>query len=365
MTVSVSEVAAGSLGNPDIDYNKAFEELARHVKSVGLTAPRPRYYTIWMLVNAGLLAAGWVAFGWIGNSWWVLLVAVYLAFFFGQSGLIAHDIGHRQVFRNRKTIDITGYLYGNVLLGVSKGWWVSHHNRHHSNPNHLELDPDILRRQVIFSTSQLPTRRGAINRFIIRHQSWLFFVLILMEGVRLHLAGYFAVALGAVKRNRVVDVGLVTVHLVIYFGVVFYLLSPLKAIAFVLVHQLLFGLYMGLLFAPNHKGLPVRGGESESLDWARRQIITSRNLISNRVIDFIYDGLNYQIEHHLFPTVPSVNLRRLRPIVIDFCRRYELPYVEMSVVASYREVSRFLGEISEQARPEMAPRSDRELKGPA
>jgi fatty acid desaturase len=365
MTLSVSEVAAGSLGNPDTDYNKAFEALARHVKSLGLTAPRPRYYTVWMLLNAGLLAAGWVAFGWIGNSWWVLLAAIYLAFFFGQSGLIAHDIGHRQVFRNRKTIDITGYLYGNVLLGVSKGWWVNHHNRHHSNPNHLELDPDILRRQVIFATSQLPTRRGAINRFIIRHQSWLFFVIILMEGVRLHLAGYFAVALGAVKRNRVVDVGLVTVHLVVYFGVVFYVLTPLKAIAFVLVHQLLFGLYMGLLFAPNHKGLPVRAGESESLDWARRQIITSRNLVSNRLIDFIYDGLNYQIEHHLFPTVPSVNLRRLRPIVIDFCRRYELPYVEMPVVASYREVSRFLGEISEQARPQMAPKSDRELKGSA
>ena len=365
MTLSVSEVAAGSLGNPDTDYNKAFEALARHVKSLGLTAPRPRYYTVWMLLNAGLLAAGWVAFGWIGNSWWVLLAAIYLAFFFGQSGLIAHDIGHRQVFRKRKTIDITGYLYGNVLLGVSKGWWVNHHNRHHSNPNHLELDPDILRRQVIFATSQLPTRKGAINRFIIRRQSWLFFVIILMEGVRLHLAGYFAVALGAVKRNRVVDVGLVTVHLVVYFGVVFYVLSPLKAIAFVLVHQLLFGLYMGLLFAPNHKGLPVRGGESESLDWARRQIITSRNLVSNRLIDFIYDGLNYQIEHHLFPTVPSVNLRRLRPIVIDFCRRYELPYVEMPVVASYREVSRFLGEISEQARPQMAPKSDRELKGSA
>jgi fatty acid desaturase len=185
-------------------------------------------------------------------------------------------------------------------------------------------------------------------------------VIILLEGIRLHLAGYFAVALGAIKRNRFIDVGLVTVHLLTYLGVVFLLLPPSKAIAFVLVHQLLFGLYMGLLFAPNHKGLPVRGGESESLDWARRQIITSRNLVSNRVIDYLYDGLNYQIEHHLFPTVPSINLRRLRPLVIDFCRRYELPYVEMPVIASYREVSRFLGDISEQSQPLMAAKSDRE-----
>jgi fatty acid desaturase len=164
-------------------------------------------------------------------------------------------------------------------------------------------------------------------------------LIILLEGFRLHMAGYIAVALGAVKRNRYIDIGLVTAHLVAYFAVVFSVLSAPVAVAFVLIHQLLFGLYMGLLFAPNHKGLPVRGGATDELDWARRQIVTSRNLISNRVVDYIYDGLNYQIEHHLFPGMPSINLRRARPIVIDFCRRYELPYVEMSVAASYREVS--------------------------
>jgi fatty acid desaturase len=363
--MNLSQVSRGSLGNPDINYDKAFEELARHVKSLGLTAPRPRYYTVWMLANAGLIMAGWMAFGWIGDSWWALLVALYLAFFYGQAGIIGHDLGHRHAFRKRRTVDVTGCLLGNLLIGVSQGWWVNHHNRHHSNPNHLELDPDILRRQVIFSTSQLQTRRGAINRFVIRHQSWLFFVLILLDGMRLHLVGYFAVALGAIKRNRVVDVGLVTVHLIVYFGVVFYLLSPLKAIAFILVHQLLFGLYMGLLFAPNHKGMPVRSGESEPLDWARRQIITSRNLTSSRFLDFLYGGVNYQIEHHLFPAAPSINLRYLKPIVIDFCQRYELPYVEMSPIASYREVSRFLGDISEQSGPLMAAQANQEQKGSA
>ena len=49
--MTVSYVAPGSLGNPDIDYNKAFEGLARHVKSAGLTAPRPRYWE-----HAGLSA---------------------------------------------------------------------------------------------------------------------------------------------------------------------------------------------------------------------------------------------------------------------------------------------------------------------
>jgi len=345
--------APGSLGNPVYDYGKLFDELSKSVKAAGLMKPRPRFYTAWMVLNTVLLAAGWTAFALVGDSWWVLLVGVYLAFFYGQTGLVGHDTGHRQVFKSRKVTDLCGFLHGNLLTGVSYGWWVNHHNNHHSNPNHLELDPDILRRQVIFSTSQLPTRKGALSRFIIRHQAWMFFLLILMEGLRLHLAGYVAAAKGGIKRHKALDLGILTVHLVGYFAAVFWVLSPLLAVAFILVHQLLFGLYMGLLFAPNHKGLPVRGGDSEELEWTRRQIITSRNIAPSRVIDYLYAGLNYQIEHHLFPTMPSINLGKARPIVMEFCARYELPYVEVSLTQSYREVSRFLGEVSDLAIPLM------------
>jgi fatty acid desaturase len=134
-----------------------------------------------------------------------------------------------------------------------------------------------------------------------------------------------------------------------YLAVVFTVLSPLRAIAFILAHQCVFGFYMGLLFAPNHKGMPVRSGAGEALDWATRQILTARNLVSNRVIDSLYDGLNYQIEHHLFPRMPSGNLRRARPMLRRFCAENSLPYVETGVLASYREVSRFLGGISHEA----------------
>jgi fatty acid desaturase len=165
----------------------------------------------------------------------------------------------------------------------------------------------------------------------------------------LHLAGYVAAAKGGIKRHRTLDVMLLSIHLVSYLAVVLTVLSPLRAIAFILVHQCIFGFYMGLLFAPNHKGMPVRGGDSEELDWATRQVVTARNLVSNRVIDYLYGGLNYQIEHHLFPTMPSANLRRARPMIQRFCAENSLPYVETGVLASYREVSRFLGDISHGA----------------
>ncbi|MBI1758713.1 MAG: acyl-CoA desaturase [Actinobacteria bacterium] len=347
--MSAGTGAAPRMGAPGLDYVRLFDQLSGQVKAAGLMAPRPGFYVAWMAGNGMMLAAGWVAFGVAGDTWWQLAVALYLAFWYGQTGLVGHDTGHRQVFRTRAATEVAGFLHGNLLTGVSYGWWVNHHNRHHSHPNHLERDPDILRRQVIFSTSQLATRTGAAARLIIRHQSWLFFLLILLEGFRLHLAGYLAAARGAIRRNRALDIGVLTGHLLGYGAAVCWVLSPVRAVVFVLLHQMVFGLYMGLLFAPNHKGLPVRGGAEEELDWARRQIVTSRNLVSNRLVDYLYGGLNYQIEHHLFPTMPSVNLRRARPLVREFCARHDLPYVEVTVGQSYRMVSEYLGEVSQQS----------------
>lgn len=348
--MSADVTAQARVGRPGADYVRLFEQLSAQVKLAGLMAPRPGFYLLWMVGNAVMLAAGWVAFAVVGDSWWQLAVAAYLAFWYGQTGLVGHDTGHRQVFRSRLATDVAGFTHGNLVTGVSYGWWVGHHNRHHSHPNHLDRDPDIRRRQVIFSTSQLDTRTGSVARLIIRHQSWLFFLLILLEGFRLHLAGYLAAARGAIKRHRSLDVGLLTVHLIGYGAVVFATLSPLRAVLFVLAHQMIFGLYMGLLFAPNHKGLPVRGGAEEELDWARRQIVTSRNLRSNRLVDYLYGGLNYQIEHHLFPTMPSINLRRATPLVRRFCAENDLPYVEVGVAASYRIVADYLGEVSRRSR---------------
>ena len=99
------------------------------------------FYVGWTALTDAFLVLSWVLFFLIGDSWWTLAVALCLSFVYGQVGLIGHDTGHRQVFRNRRWSDLSGYLHGNVLIGVSNGWWVNHHNRHHSNPNHLDLRP--------------------------------------------------------------------------------------------------------------------------------------------------------------------------------------------------------------------------------
>jgi fatty acid desaturase len=102
-----------------------------------------------------------------------------------------------------------------------------------------------------------------------------------------------------------------------------------------------FGFYMGCSFAPNHKGMPILRPDDD-LDYLRRQVLTSRNIRGGRVVDAVLGGLNYQIEHHLFPSMPRPSLRRAQAVVRQFCQERRISYREDSLLGSYRESLRHL-----------------------
>ena len=130
---------------------------------------------------------------------------------------------------------------------------------------------------------------------------------------------------------------LIAAHAALYLTAVLWVLSPLKALAFVAVQQAVFSLYLGCSFAPNHKGMPIIEGDTE-MSFARRQVITARNIYGGRFTDLMLGGLNYQIEHHLFPTMPRPNLVRAQSIIRAFCIESDLGYCEDSLVGSYRQI---------------------------
>jgi fatty acid desaturase len=80
-------------------------------------------------------------------------------------------------------------------------------------------------------------------------------------------------------------------------------------------------------------------------DFLRRQVLTSRNVTGGWLTDLALGGLNYQIEHHLFPSMPRSNLRRAQPLVREFCRQRELPYCQTSLVDSYAQALRHLNTV--------------------
>ena len=325
-----------------------YTKLSRQIKQAGLLERRRGWYAAKIGSNLLLLAAGWVAFAVIGQSWWQLLTAAYLAVVFTQLAFVGHDAGHRQIFRSRRANDLVGLLHANLLVGVSFDWWVAKHNRHHSNPNHEDLDPDISITALAFTADQASSKHGLV-RLIARHQAWLFFPLLLLEAAHLHLASAKAVLRGAGRANAVEGL-LLLAHVAGYVAALVLVLSPLQALAFAVVHQGLFGLYLGCAFAPNHKGMPTLT-DADQLDFLRRQVLTSRNVAGSRPVDFVLGGLNYQIEHHLFPNMPRPNLRRAQPLIRAFCQDHGLPYVEASLFGSYAEAVRHLHAVGAPLRP--------------
>ncbi|MFD7660672.1 fatty acid desaturase family protein [Actinosynnema sp. NPDC059797] len=322
----------------EVPRGSDFARLTREIKAAGLLDRRYGYYWVRMAVNAVLLAAVATAFAVLGDSWWQVLTAVFLAVVSTQLAFIGHDAGHRQIFRSHRRNDFVGHLHGS-LTGISYQWWVAKHNRHHANPNHEDHDPDIEIHAIAFSRAQAGEKRGAY-RWITKYQAFLFFPLLLAEAAVLRLSGLVALWRREL-RNPWREAALQVLPAVAYLVVVFLVLSPLKAVVFIAVHQGLMGVYLGCSFAPNHKGMPIIAA-GQRLDHLHKQVLTSRNVTGGRWVDALLGGLNHQVEHHLYPHMPRPNLRRAQPVVEDFCARHGIPYSKTTMRRSYAQVLRHL-----------------------
>jgi len=338
--MTMAEQAAQAInGSAARSGGSDYAHLSRVVRQAGLLDHRTGNYAWRIAITALLLAAGWAAFVLLGNSWWQLMLACFLAVMFTQVGFLGHDAGHRQICASRRLSYILGILMGNLTIGLSFGWWVAKHNRHHANPNTEGADPDIMMRALAMTPGQAGLSRGA-SRIVYRCQAFLFFPMLLGEAFSVHAASIRALTSRA-RQYRLAETALLTVHFAAYLGVVFLVLSPVKAVMFILVQQGLFGLYLGASFAPNHKGMPILRPEDDH-DYLRRQVLTSRNIKGGWFTDLALGGLNYQIEHHLFPSMPRPSLSRSQPLIREFCQQHGLPYCQASLVGSYAQALRYL-----------------------
>jgi fatty acid desaturase len=224
-------------------------------------------------------------------------------------------------------------IAGNLAIGMSYGYWMDKHTKHHANPNHDDLDPDV-GPGVLVWTPEAARGKG----FLTRYQAYFFFPLLTLLGLSLKRDSVHALLNGTVKRRRL-EATLLGAHVAGYLGALFLVLTPLQAVAFLVVHQALFGVYLGLTFAPNHKGMPHPDGTE---DYLRKQVLTSRNVRGGRLVDVALGGLNYQIEHHLFPAMPSPNLRQAQPIVQRYCAEIGVPYEATGLIDSYAQALRHL-----------------------
>ena len=344
---STTGLRSGHEGN---DYVR----LKRLIAGAGLLQKQPRFYVLVIGINTALFALCIGGFAVLDNPWLRALNAVALAVISAQLGFQLHDAGHHQMFARKWKNTLVGFLTADLLLGMSYGWWVQKHNRHHANPNHVDLDPDINNPAIVYTQEQALRRRGPL-RLLARYQAYLFFPLLGMLAWSMHAAGA-AFLVSRRSRYRWLEVPTLLAHAALYIGLMVYLMGPWSALLVILVHKAVGGFYLASVFAPNHKGMLQTDDES-SLDFLRAQVLTSRNIRGSWWTDLMFGSLNYQIEHHLFPSMPRNRMREANVIVREFCKQTGVPYYETSVLQSYRELLDFLHSVGAPLRAAQAGRA--------
>ncbi|MET9478089.1 fatty acid desaturase family protein [Streptomyces sp. NPDC002917] len=325
-----------------------FAPLLRAVKAQGLLERRTGWYAA--VIAGNLLALGGVLTGLVllGNTWWALLLALPLAILWSRTAFVGHDAGHAQITGDRRASRIIGLVHANLLLGMNEAWWNDKHVRHHANPNHIDKDPDVGVGALVWTQKQAAQREGFARR-LTRNQARLFFPMLLLEGIALKISG-FQYLRQQPARERVLSALLLVTHLGLYATLLLTVMSPGKAVVFALVHHALFGLHLGMAFAPNHKGMEMPDPDGDRWGHLQRQVLTSRNVRGAVLTDWFLGGLNYQIEHHLFPSMPRPHLRRAQPLVRAHCESLGMPYAETGLVESYRQALQHMHEVGEPLR---------------
>ncbi|WP_231446546.1 fatty acid desaturase family protein [Brevibacterium zhoupengii] len=338
----VLEKRRANRGTEKQEFTSDFSALMAQVKEAGLLARRPGWNTLrFVLLGLSYVVAFAMLFL-IGESWWQMATAVVFGILFTQTAYVAHDAAHRQIFTNGKVGEWVSTIIGNLFIGLSFGWWLKKHNAlHHANPNKAGVDGDIAPGALIFDPEDAQGLTG-LRKWLAAHQGWFFFPLLTLAGVQLHVNSVRAILVGqsSIKRRWIEGI-FIGIRIIGFPLIAIWAAGPLIGIVFTIVQVMVFGVHMGGSFAPNHKGQPIVPKDVK-IDFLRRQTLMSRNISGGRPMGFLMGGLNYQIEHHLFPSMPSVNLHKVQPMVREYCAQKDIKYTETTLFESFGIIVRYL-----------------------
>lgn len=329
-----------------------YSEVLNKIKAEGLLEKVPSYYIKRLIILSAvslMLWGGLLTSAIIFPLWGALAISVPIMILHGiiaaQFGFIAHETSHRQVFRNNKLNDNAGRILANLFAGLSYGFWIRKHNRHHAKPNQIEADPDIHIRVLSFYPESVQEKKG-IEKLLSKNQGWLFPILLFFTSFDLLLDSIVSITRKDKKlEHRFLEFGMMIIRQITPFVITLIIFQNVFVAAGLWVIMMLaFGFFMGAAFAPNHKGMPLVPKDSK-IDFFNRQVLTSRNIKSSWMTDNLMGGLNYQVEHHLFPSMARPHLKRAHEIVTKYCEEQNIPFVEMTILQSYAVIIKYLNKV--------------------
>nr|AAZ08559.1 delta-6 desaturase [Echium plantagineum] len=289
-----------------------------------------------------------------------LLAGGLMGFVWIQSGWIGHDAGHYIVMPDARLNKLMGIVAANCLSGISIGWWKWNHNAHHIACNSLDYDPDLqyipflVVSSKLFSslTSHFYEKKltfDSLSRFFVSHQHWTFYPVMCMARVNMFVQSLIMLL---TKRNvfyRSQELLGLVVFWIWYPLLVSCLPNWGERVMFVVASLSVTGMQQ-VQFSLNHFSSSVYVGQPKGNDWFEKQTCGTLDISCPSWMDWFHGGLQFQVEHHLFPKLPRCHLRKISPFVMELCKKHNLSYNCASFSEANNMTLRTLRDTALQAR---------------
>merc|ERR1711935_150832 len=354
-------------------FEAAYRELRMQLIQMGMFKGNFWFYVYKQFFNMGMWLSAFLMMNYSDRTFVHIAAALWMGGFFQQCGWLAHDFLHHQVYKKRRYGDYSGLFWGGVMQGYSAQWWKNKHNGHHAVPNlhnssatSQDGDPDIdtmpllawsVKQAQSFRELQADGKDSPFVKFMIKHQKYLYFPILLIARMSwLNESFKYAYGLGAASENAklerettglqypLLEKSTLILHYVWAYAFVtgFGRFSALYSFGLFLVMTCSCGLFLAIVFGLGHNGMAVYNAESRPDFW-KLQVATTRNIIGGHgipqwFVDWFCGGLQYQVDHHLFPMIPRHNLKKTHALVKSFCKEWKVSYHEADLIDGTFEI---------------------------
>jgi len=346
---------------------QAFRELRDWAEKEGYFKASPLYYLFQFLQIVGIFSVAFaLSIQYPGNGYMQMFSGLLIGVAMSQSGWYSHDILHHQVSHNRKFNAILGCITGGLFQGFSVQWWKDKHNTHHASSNVHGHDPDIDTLPIIaWDKLDLPKVAvlGRFSKWWIAHQDKL--VVVVMAFAQISWRIQSLLELSRLRSMQRWEKFFLALHYVVYGWLLFTVAErwyhPLILAASI---EIFGGWGKAAPFVLGHSGMAVYPA-GHDVSHIRLQVETSRDVIGSSVVtqflvNWFMGGLNFQVEHHMFPHMPRHNLHKIAGRTRDICRLHNIQFTETYFVDGYRKVFQSLRELADEVKRDhlLSPKRD-------
>eukprot|EP00898_Chlorokybus_atmophyticus_P000881 jgi/Chlat1/1794/Chrsp135S02136 len=333
----------GELATKDAELDpltKDYREMLAELETSELMRARAGYYARHCLLVLMFLVAAVVLVRLSHHPVALAVSSFCLALFWQQCAFIGHDSGHNGIFQDNKADSILGVIAGDLLTGISIGWWKRTHNNHHVVCNSVDHDPDIQHVPFIAITTKFFNSvhsfyKGhempfdSFARCMVSCQHYTFYILMTVARINLWAQSVGTMIYTEDVKLRTAECVALSVHW-LWLGALLSYVPTWSGKAAYLAFACAVSGILHVQICLSHKSMHTYLGLPEDGSWVKMQMATTMDVACPRWMDWFHGGLQNQIEHHLFPRVPRHNLRHLTPRVRELCARYNVPYKSVS-----------------------------------